>query len=176
MTNLLELDDELPRVLVLVNAQRNTEIIAAAVGAGLEQRGFHVELGDAANRPPPPADYDAVVIGLAVGYLRDRVIESYLACFRSGLCDVPVAMFFIGTPRRCAHAVDHAASEIGREPDVVATFPRRIFPWLPLWIEPHQIAELTERLAVAFARARDDVSAGGSPSSDGRGSPSAASS
>jgi hypothetical protein len=140
------------RVLVLVSAGRTTEVVAAAVCAGLRLHGFEVELGDATAWPPPPPDYDAVVVGVSAGRLRgrsiDRSIASYLDAFRESLAGMPVGMFFVGSPRRCARAIGRAGSRLGRLPDVMAAFPHRRFTLRHGgWIDPDQLLDFTEQLS-----------------------------
>ncbi len=139
---LLEYEDERPRILVLFSSRTETAGLARAIATHLATRGIHVELADAASRPPPPADYDALVVGLSLGFRRDRAVGRYLEWLRSGV-DVPAALFVVGSARRCA-TVMQRPELAGWTPVVIATFPigehhdvdafcatllRRIDPW-----------------------------------------------
>lgn len=136
------------RVLVLISAGRTTEIVAAAVSAGLRLHGFEVELGDATTWPPPPEDYDAVVVGVSVGRLRGHSIASYLDAFHESLAGMPIGMFFVGSPRRCARAIGRTTSRLGRIPDVMTAFPYRRWTLRHRgWVDPDQLLDFTEQLS-----------------------------
>lgn len=136
------------RVLVLVGAGRTVEVVAAALAAALRLHGFEVELGDATVWPPPPEDYDAVVVGVSVGRLRGRSIAGYLDAFHESLAGMPIGMFFVGSPRRCARAIGRASTRLGRIPDVMAAFPfRRFALGRRGWVDPDQLLDFTEQLS-----------------------------
>ncbi len=133
---------------MLVSAGRTTEVVAAAVSAGLRLHGFEVELGDATTWPPPPPDYDAVVIGISASRLRGQAIASYLDAFHESLAGMPVGMFFVGSPRRCASAIGRARSRLGRIPDVMTAFPFRRWTLKRRgWVDPDQLLDFTDQLS-----------------------------
>ena len=139
----LVLDDEAPRVLVLIDMHRKTQRVATSIRTALEARGLRVELGDVASHPPPPLDYDALVIGLMAD-VTEAALEDYLTCFRSTLVELPTAVFLVGSPRRCAHASRSVAAVLGRRPDTLAAFPTRVFSWGAPSLDPRTIATFTD--------------------------------
>lgn len=145
-TYLLEVDDTRPRVLVLASRHRVTQLIATAVQATLDARGLCAELADAASQPPPPADYDAVLIGIPLGW-RDRAIESYVADFRDELCDRPSVAFFVGTERQRARAL---RSHLLARPRSMMVFTTPAWPWQPLVIDHVRIERLVDDVVAAL--------------------------
>lgn len=144
----LELDDLAPRVLVLVDRRRDTRLVATVLEVMLEARGLAVEVADAAHGPPPPADYDGIVIGVAAGVRRDRAVWSYLASFATNLRELPAAVFVVGTDRRCALAVRDVMK---RRPQSIAVFATPPWPWRPLRIDRDRAARLVDDLVLALA-------------------------
>ncbi len=99
-----ELSPEPERVLVII-ASTNAETAAAASALANQLRadGLVVDVADADNAPPPPQDYDAVVIGGGGRYgrrVRDTV--AYLNIHHDALAAMPT--FFFGTDSLQANA------------------------------------------------------------------------
>lgn len=150
--HVIVVDDDKPRVLVLINARRKARHAAVSIFAALQTRGFCVELGNVASSAPPPDDYDAIVIGLTPGRVKDVALDDYLACFRSALAELPTAVFIVGSARQCADATSHVAAALARTPDALTSFvcPTR---WSPPSLEPQAIAALVDELALTLATA-----------------------
>jgi menaquinone-dependent protoporphyrinogen IX oxidase len=94
-----DVDDIDPRVLVVYDGRYGrTTAIADGLSAHLSCDRVTVELADAgACAAPPPADYDAVVIGSSV--VRGdhpRSIVEYIANHRDALAAMPVFFFTVG--------------------------------------------------------------------------------
>lgn len=87
------------RVLVLYASPRWTHPVVEALVDELVHDGLVVEVGEASShsRPPPPADYDAIVIGspLRFGMLARPVIE-YIEQHIDELEQMPAFLFTVG--------------------------------------------------------------------------------
>jgi menaquinone-dependent protoporphyrinogen IX oxidase len=75
--------------------------IAHAIGSRLRSLGHDVHYGDAlVGRPPPPVDYDAVIIGTEHGDRRHRrVLGDYIARYREPLERLPTGLFVVNKRR-----------------------------------------------------------------------------
>jgi hypothetical protein len=104
------------RVLVIHAQSRYTRPVADALAHELSRDGFTVEIADADTRAaPPPADYDAIVIGSRVRFGgHARAIVDYIAHHREALATMPAFLFAVS---RDGHA------HVGRL--------RRATGWLP---------------------------------------------
>ncbi len=115
----LHADDHSERVLVVIAKGRATRVLAAAIAKALEHDGMIVELANADSlAAPPPADYEAVVVGTA-GRL-PRSLRSYIRTHRDALGAMPTALF----ARRAATIVS-VAKRTGWQPTRSAVFARR---------------------------------------------------
>src|SRR5262245_43340083 len=88
------------RILIIYStAWGQTRRIADALAGRFRERGHTVELGDAgcgACCLPPPADYDAVVLGSRVQFGRHaREVADYVRAHRDGLFDATTAFFSV---------------------------------------------------------------------------------
>ena len=116
-------------LLVCATAHQHMLAIADALAARLRNHGFAVEIGDASSgMMPPPQDYDAVVLGIPLGFgPRCRLIETYIEQYRVALAEVPSMLFTVsrsGTirdwdPHGFLEEFSHA---IGWQPDLAAAF------------------------------------------------------
>lgn len=98
-------DDDRERVLVVHDgADGETCAIVDALAAELRRDGLIVELANAdAGNPPPPADYEAVVIGSRVRWAgAARPVRRYVAAHRDALAATPWFWFSVGRPARIA--------------------------------------------------------------------------
>lgn len=77
--------------------------IAHAIGSRLRSLGHDVHFGDVlVGKPPPPLDYDAVIIGTEHGDHRHRrVLGDYIARYRELLERLPTGLFVVN--RRRSH-------------------------------------------------------------------------
>jgi hypothetical protein len=88
----LHVDDHSDRVLVVFANERASRPLAVAIAEALQQDGMIVELANADTfATPPPADYDAVVLG-AAGHLPSSLRE-YIRAHRDALRAMPTALF-----------------------------------------------------------------------------------
>ena len=148
---MLEVDDVRPRVLVLAGSRR-VALVATVIRTTLEARGVCAELGDASRYPPPPADYDAIMIGIAVGR-RDRAIETYLDCFRVALDDVLTAVFFVGAGRKCERAL--RGTDLRPPAFAAAAFATPTWPWQRWSLDTARVARLVDDVVTALPEVRD---------------------
>jgi len=85
-------DDRTERVLVVFANERASRPLAAAIAEALEQDGMTVELANADTfAAPPPADYEAVVLGAAGRF--PRSLRAYIRAHRDALGAMPTALF-----------------------------------------------------------------------------------
>jgi hypothetical protein len=106
-------DDRAERVLVVYADEG--EGIARTLSDKLARDGFTVELADASvAMPPPPEDYDAVVIGA-----RGRIepMTPYLREHRRTLSGMPTFLFSHGGPE-----IERLSEDAGWRPTECATF------------------------------------------------------
>ncbi len=92
-------DDIAPRVLVVYTSRyAQTKAIALALADHLSRDGLTAELADAdAGSVPPPADYEAVVIGSTVRFGRHpRSVIEYIAHYGDALAAMPAFFFSVG--------------------------------------------------------------------------------
>lgn len=92
-------DDIAPRVLVVyMSRHAQTKVIAVALAGHLSRDGLTAELADAdARAVPPPADYEAVVIGSAVRFGRHaRSVTEYIGRHGDALAAMPAFFFSVG--------------------------------------------------------------------------------
>lgn len=102
-----DVDDIAPRVLVVYAP--NTQPIAQILAEHLVRDGLTAELADGdAGAIPPPADYEAVVIGS----MGSRSTIEYVATYRDELAAMPTFLFSDGSQRD----VDRAIRETGWRP------------------------------------------------------------
>lgn len=87
-------------LIVVARAHGHTATFAQALAARLRARGHEVEIGDAlVGQLPPPADYDAVLLGTDAAFDADRrTIGAYIAANREGLAEIPTALFVVCRP------------------------------------------------------------------------------
>ena len=77
---------------------RSTHLLAEAIASRARSHGYTVDLGDAAaGGLPPPEAYDAVVLGFDLGS-QTGAAARYVASHRTGLAQVPTALFMVSTP------------------------------------------------------------------------------
>ncbi len=88
-------------LIVSADSQGYTSTVARAIGARLQSRGHDVHFGDAlAGKPPPPADYDAVIFGAEHGARIDRrALAAYIARHRELLGRIPTGLFVVNRRR-----------------------------------------------------------------------------
>jgi menaquinone-dependent protoporphyrinogen oxidase len=117
--------------IVFASSHGQTATIAATLADHLRRRGHVVELGDAlAGSPPPPEDYDAMVIGSRVQSERHaKAIVSYVRSHRASLADMPSFFFSVSmsAAKRDAGPDPHGyiarfCRDTGWEPDRRAAF------------------------------------------------------
>lgn len=94
--------DRRERVLVIYADEQRIRPIANVIAATLEADGLAVELADADSGPaPPPASYEAVVIGFPVRFGRyRRAIWEYIRAHRDALASIPVSGFGVSRTGR----------------------------------------------------------------------------
>jgi hypothetical protein len=115
----LHVDDHSERVLVVFANQRASRPLAAAIAEALEEDGMIVELANADTfAAPPPADYDAVVLGAAGRF--PYSLRAYIRAHRDALRAMPTALFV-----RDASAVAAVAKRTRWLPTRSAVFARR---------------------------------------------------
>lgn len=94
-----DVDDRAPRVLVVYPSRHEqTKSIALALADHLSRDGLTAELADAdAGSIPPPADYEAVVIG-STAHLgcHPRSVLDYIADHVDALAAMPAFLFSVG--------------------------------------------------------------------------------
>jgi hypothetical protein len=115
-------DDWSERVLVVGADMLITRPLAERLVSELRQDGLVAELADAdSGSVPPPADYDAVVIGCASPPRRlPRSLLRYVAEYREMLSSMPSFLFSIGN--LSAHDVGSIAERTGWLPRYTAAF------------------------------------------------------
>lgn len=104
------------RILVLfASSYGQTRAVAEAIARRLRTSGHTVELADAgAGRPPPPMDYDAVVIGSRVQFGKHaRPVAAYVRTYRTELGAMPAAFFSVSM----SAAGDDRGTERGADPN-----------------------------------------------------------
>jgi menaquinone-dependent protoporphyrinogen oxidase len=143
--------------IVFASTHGQTAAIADALADHLIRRGHVVELADAlAGTPPPPEDYDAVVIGSRVHLDRHApAIADYVRDHRDALAEIPSFFFSVANS---ASSIGRFLRETGWEPDRCVTFggarPSRSSPWSVMdWNAVARFAELVDA----------DVAAAGEP-------------
>ncbi len=98
-----DVDDRAERILVVrADADHETRPFAEALARCLVRDGFTVELADPTPRTaPPPADYDAVVVGASArsGKHQRSVIE-YIVSHRIALGEMPAFYFSVSPESR----------------------------------------------------------------------------
>jgi len=88
----LHVEDRSERVLVVFANERASRPVAAAIAEAFEQDGMIVELANADTfAAPPPADYDAVVLGAAGRF--PYSLRAYIRAHRDALRAMPTALF-----------------------------------------------------------------------------------
>jgi menaquinone-dependent protoporphyrinogen oxidase len=117
------------RILILyASSFGQTRRIACALGDRFRLRGHEVELADVAvgiDHLPPPADYDAVVLGSRIQFGRHaRGVADYVRAHRAALFDVSSAFF----------SVSMAASDVraGTDPNAYMRAFFDLISWHPL--------------------------------------------
>jgi menaquinone-dependent protoporphyrinogen IX oxidase len=91
-----DVDDREERVLVVYADAKRTRPVATALAEELSQEGVTVEQAAAELGAPPPADYDAVVVGTSVRFGRfPRPLRAYLAEHRAGLAEIPTFLYVV---------------------------------------------------------------------------------
>jgi len=122
--DLRERDERGERVMVgFASYDSATQAIAQSLAEVLQRDGLVVEVADVARgAAPPPADYDAVVLGSRVRFgLPARAAVDYVARHRDALAGMPAFWFTVGRP---AH--DRITSRTGWVPAAFAQFRRTI--------------------------------------------------
>lgn len=84
-------------LVAYASSHGQTRAIADHVAARLRTRGHQVVLADAGvERPPPPADFDAVVLGARIQFGRHaRPVVDYAQRFRGALATRPCGFFSV---------------------------------------------------------------------------------
>lgn len=101
--------DDRDRVLVVYAGAKQTLPVSTALAAELAREGITVEQADVDLGAPPPADYDAVVIGTPVRFGRiPRSLRAYLSEHRAGLAELPTFLYVV-------HRTDEVDPELVRE-------------------------------------------------------------
>jgi hypothetical protein len=113
--------DSTERVLVLVAGETTTAAAAASLAGLLREDGLTVDLSDAEAAPPPPQDYDAVVIGCGKRFGRGiRAAIAYSAAHRDVLSAMP-SFFFCTCPGEATAALARISHATGWQPTASAT-------------------------------------------------------
>jgi hypothetical protein len=113
--------DNTERVLVVVAGGETTAAAGASLARLLREDGLTIDLADAEAGPPPPQDYDAVVIGCGRRFGRGvRAATAYVAGHRDVLSAMP--SFFFGTcPDEATAALARISRATGWLPTAFAT-------------------------------------------------------
>lgn len=117
------------RILILyASSYGQTRRIAGALADRFRQRGHEVELADVAlgvDQLPPPADYDAVVLGSRIQFGRHaRGVADYVRAHRAALADVSTAFFSVSMAATDARA--------GTDPNAYLRAFFELIAWHPL--------------------------------------------
>jgi menaquinone-dependent protoporphyrinogen oxidase len=96
----------LARILVLYASHfGQTHAIAERLARHLRKYGHEVDLADARHRPPPPQDYDLVVIGSRVEMGRHAPeVRRYITLNREALAAMPTGFFSVSMAASSPHA------------------------------------------------------------------------
>lgn len=122
--------DQCGRILIVrATRERHTCAIAEALALRLRSHGLTVETGDATTgMMPPPEDYDVVVLGLTMSLGREsELIATYIEQNRTGLCDVPSALFTVSTSGKIRDHdpggfLERFMNSVAWMPDIAAAF------------------------------------------------------
>lgn len=152
-----DVDDVEPRVLVIyAGGESRTRAIAEGLAVHLSCDRLTVELADAdSGSAPPPADYDAVVVG---SWVRDgrhpRSVIEYVAHYREMLSAMPAYLFSVGND----DDVGRMKRATGWFPSASAVFePRKkagFFRRLAAWYTPSETSAADTRFGYS-SRVRD---------------------
>jgi hypothetical protein len=145
-----DVEDRDPRVLVVyAGGSGRAKAIAEALSVHLSCDRLAVEVADADEAPPPPQDYDAIVIGTCVHRGRhSRSVLEYIARHGHVLAAMPAFFFSIGEDdiRRVWRAT-------GRLPDACAVFAAADHSTLPGFLARFR-PRLTSAADLLFAYSR----------------------
>ena len=112
--------DNTERVLVVVAGGDAAAAAAASLAGLLREDGLTVDLADA-DAPPPPQDYDAVVIGCGKRFGRGiRAAMAYAAGHRDALSRMP-SFFFCTRPGEATATLARVSRATGWQPTASAT-------------------------------------------------------
>jgi menaquinone-dependent protoporphyrinogen oxidase len=96
-------------LILYASAHGQTLAIAETIAARLRTGGHSAVLAPAAEHPPEPEAYDAVVIGSRVSFGRHaRSIARYIVAHRGALRDMPTAFFSVSMSAASARDPDPA--------------------------------------------------------------------
>jgi hypothetical protein len=143
-------DDREERVLVVYADASWTRPVADALAQELMRDGMIVEQADVGAGAPPPADYDAVVIGAPLRLGRyPRVLCAYVAEHRAELAQIPTFLYVV----HHQHTADVArfARDAGWEPTFTIAIERPAWNvrWFgnPVAVRASAVHELAIRVA-----------------------------
>jgi menaquinone-dependent protoporphyrinogen IX oxidase len=118
------------RVLVIYADAKRTLSVSTALAAELSREGMTVEQADAGLGAPPPADYDAVVIGTPLRFGRfPRKVRAYLAEHRAALAQSPTFLYVVD---RTDDLDEELARTTGWQPTFAIGIARS--PWYTRWL------------------------------------------
>jgi Flavodoxin domain len=135
-----DVDQRGERVLVVYADAKRTRTLSNALAAALASEGMIVEQADVGLAAPPPADYDAVVIGTSLRFGRfPRTVRAYLAEHRAALAQIPTFLYVVDR----SDDIDEVARTFGWQP----TFAIGIAdpPWYVRWFAEPMVREARVR-------------------------------
>jgi hypothetical protein len=121
----LGVGDRAERVLIVfAHEDAATRSIAEVIAGDLARDGLCVELADSDVRAaPPPADYEAVVIGSPVRFGRFApAVMEYIVHHRDALAALPAFFFVVGNSDHPERLEDKIAHRTGWHPTVTTAF------------------------------------------------------
>ena len=145
--NRYDADDRGERVLVVSADAKRTRPLSNALASALWREGMTVEQADANLAAPPPADYDAVVIGTSARFGRfPRAVRAYVVEHRAALAQIPTFLYVVDR----SDDIDELARALGWRPTFAIGLPHR--PWYARWFgEPMERESRVRELARVVA-------------------------